>query len=190
LKDPLVAAVLAWFVPGLGHLYQGRIAKAILFFVCLMSTFAYGCYLGGNAEVGYARVVYYSWSWEDPEQRRLPFVCQAGMGWVVLPAIVQAGRIDNGQAPYLQGFMAPPIPGDGMQPDFKVRAAEGRANLDELSYSLRNFFELGTVFTMIAGLLNILAVCDAWGGPVFGDGKQDEDEDDEAVEGDDVGGQR
>ena len=28
------------------------------------------------------------------------------------------------------------------------------------------FFELGTVYTLIAGLLNILAIYDAWGGPV------------------------
>ena len=33
--------------------------------------------------------------------------------------------------------------------------------------SLRRFFELGTVYTMIAGLLNILAIYDAWGGPVI-----------------------
>jgi hypothetical protein len=28
------------------------------------------------------------------------------------------------------------------------------------------FFELGTVYTLIAGLLNVLAIYDAWGGPV------------------------
>ena len=28
------------------------------------------------------------------------------------------------------------------------------------------YLELGTVYTMIAGLLNVLAIYDAWGGPV------------------------
>jgi hypothetical protein len=31
---------------------------------------------------------------------------------------------------------------------------------------LNRNFELGTVFTMIAGLLNILVIYDAWGGPM------------------------
>src|SRR5262249_29696818 len=31
--------------------------------------------------------------------------------------------------------------------------------------SMGTYFDLGTVFTMIAGLLNILVVFDAWGGP-------------------------
>ena len=48
---------------------------------------------------------------------------------------------------------------------------------------LRGYFELGTAYTMIAGLLNLLAVYDAWGGPVFPvetkKKEDDEDEDDE-----------
>ena len=32
-------------------------------------------------------------------------------------------------------------------------------------YKYGAYFDLGTVFTMIAGLLNILAIWDAWGGP-------------------------
>jgi hypothetical protein len=42
---------------------------------------------------------------------------------------------------------------------------------------LHRFFELGTVFTMVGGLLNILAMYDAWGGPVAPPPKK-EDEDD------------
>ena len=41
LKDPALAALLAWLIPGLGHWYQGRRAKAVLFFVCIMGLFAY-----------------------------------------------------------------------------------------------------------------------------------------------------
>ena len=33
LKEPWLAALLAWLVPGLGHIYQGRTGKGILFFV-------------------------------------------------------------------------------------------------------------------------------------------------------------
>jgi hypothetical protein len=52
LKDPVLAALLAWLIPGLGHWYQGRRHKAVLFFVCILGTFIYGLYLGEG------RVVY------------------------------------------------------------------------------------------------------------------------------------
>ncbi|HEV3023485.1 MAG TPA: DUF6677 family protein, partial [Pirellulales bacterium] len=55
LKDPIVAAVLAWLVPGLGHLYQGRMFKGVLFMVCLLGTFFFGLYLSNG------RAVYASW---------------------------------------------------------------------------------------------------------------------------------
>jgi TM2 domain-containing membrane protein YozV len=41
--NPIVAAVLS-FIPGLGHLYRGRLARAILWFFGV--TFAYGASLG------------------------------------------------------------------------------------------------------------------------------------------------
>jgi hypothetical protein len=48
---------------------------------------------------------------------------------------------------------------------------------DELSYwhnTLNMRFELGTLYTMVAGLLNILAIWDAYGGPVVSEpGKQE-----------------
>jgi TM2 domain-containing membrane protein YozV len=55
LKDPWLAAFLAWLVPGLGHLYQGRTGKGLLFFICIVGTFFYGLYIGGG-KVVYASV--------------------------------------------------------------------------------------------------------------------------------------
>ena len=43
-----------------------------------------------------------------------------------------------------------------------------RSEYDQWSSDWNRAFELGTVFTMIAGLLNILAIYDAWRGPAFG----------------------
>ena len=43
--DPL-AAVLSYLIPGLGQVIQGRIAKGVLFFVCLYGLFFYGMWLG------------------------------------------------------------------------------------------------------------------------------------------------
>lgn len=173
LKDPALAAFLAWLIPGLGHLYQGRLAKAALFFVCIMGTFAYGVYLGGNWDLGYGRVVYFSWRTED---RRLPFLCQIGIGLPALPAAIQWNRVRNGRAPLFGGFMAPP------------RLDQGPADqptLHDLHRQLHRYFELGTVYTMIGGLLNILAIYDAGAGPVMSEKRRKEDDEDQKQDEDD-----
>ena len=40
------AAFLSYLVPGLGQIYQGRVAKGILFLVCVYGLFFYGMALG------------------------------------------------------------------------------------------------------------------------------------------------
>ena len=42
LKDRRLAALLAWLVPGLGHFYQGRIGKGVLYAVCILSLYIVG----------------------------------------------------------------------------------------------------------------------------------------------------
>lgn len=149
LKDPLMAAFLAWLLPGLGHWYQGRTHKAVLFFVCIMGTFGYGLYLGEG------RVVYASWR---PPDRRLPYLCQVWVGLPALPAAVQAMR-EKPIKIFGDEYMAPPQvnPPDDRRED----------ELDRIQKRLHHFWELGTVYTMIAGLLNVLAMYDAWGGPAY-----------------------
>ena len=95
LKDPALAALLAWLIPGLGHWYQGRRAKAALYFVCIMGLFAYGVYLSssdqqclnGSGKIGYGRAVYFSWRKDDqqlalpvPDRRRAAGPARAGSG--------------------------------------------------------------------------------------------------------------
>ena len=160
LRDPEVAAFLAWLVPGLGHLYQRRTAKAILYFVCILGTFLYGIYLGGNSRLGWGRVVYASWKSDD---KRISYFGQVGAGLIALPALVQATRVRNGQTPFWNGFMAPP--GD-----------RADTTLDNLQKDLHHYFELGTVYTLVAGLLNVLVIYDAWCGPVFAEARDEDEE--------------
>lgn len=156
LKDPVLAAFLAWLVPGLGHFYQGRLAKAALFFITILGTFIAGVYIGGSSDLGWGRVVYASWRDGD---KRLPFLCQIGVGLPCMPALIQAHRVRNQKTPLLNGFMAPPVPDGQEQP--------GQPSLNRLNKELHRFFELGTVYTMVAGLLNVLAIYDAFSGPVI-----------------------
>ena len=138
LKDPALAAFLAWLVPGAGHFYQRRTAKGILFSTCILGTFLFGMMVGDG------RVVYAQWQSFD---KRWPYFCQFPAGAVSLPALVQNMRGDH-----LFGDKYAPPDSD---------------TLHDLNYDLNHRFEIGTVYTMIAGLLNVLAIYDAWGGPVI-----------------------
>ena len=209
LKDPALAAFLAWLIPGLGHLYQGRYAKAAIFFICIMGTFVYGLYLGGSRELGWGRVVYVSWRTANFRQQdqawqvkdaRLPYLCQIGIGLPAMPALVQASRMRSGKKVwggdgFWKGFMAPPrIPNPGQRFD-KDDPEWHHADPNDpngtqptahtMHYQLGRYFELGTVYTMIAGLLNILAIYDAWAGPVFTETARKEDDDEDTPKEDD-----
>lgn len=162
LKNRALAAFLAWLAPGLGHLYQGRTAKGLLFMICILGTFVFGMCIGGG------RVVYASFRSDD---FRLPYLCQIGVGLPALPALVQADRVGRHQAPLFGGRMAPPSLRD---PD----------ELSQWQYELGAGFDLGTVYTMVAGLLNVLAIYDALDGPARHGSEDDEFEDDEPKKAD------
>ena len=148
LKSPWVAAVYAWLWPGAGHLYQGRYAKGILFMVCVLSTYFFGFALGEG------RVVYAAFK---PEVR-YPYFAQVGVGLPALPAIIQNQRIQNGKGP-LFGI-------DRMTPPAPDRGGDG-GELAQWHRELKGFFEIASLYTMVAGLLNMLAIYDAFAGPVF-----------------------
>lgn len=150
LKNNKLAALLAWLWPGAGHLYQGRYGKGVLFMVCILGTFFFGLTLGGG------RVVYASFTKSD---MRYSYIWQFGVGLPALPAVIQSQRvIVENEPPLLKGFMAPP-----RQPVREQHADE----LASWHKQLHGYFELGTLYTMIAGLLNILVIYDAFAGPVF-----------------------
>jgi hypothetical protein len=50
-RNPLPAVVLAWLVPGAGHLYLGRRGKALLFFCAIGALFALGVIMDSRLEV-------------------------------------------------------------------------------------------------------------------------------------------
>jgi hypothetical protein len=81
LKNPVVAAVLAFLVPGLGHLYQGRTFKGLLYAVCILGTFFSGM------RIGEGKVVYFH---IGHEHRTWYYLCQVWVGLPALPALVQA----------------------------------------------------------------------------------------------------
>ena len=277
LKDPALAALLAFLLPGLGHFYQRRVFKGLLYCVCILGTFFTGL------SIGHGQVVYFQW--KQPENRTYAYLCQFWVGLPALPALAQSqlrskeafdanyvshpisqtfegtlfdtaggetraigklfGKIElksqNPEAPRhwtgtVTGTLTTsegstrPIQGEmvrggidrgGLDPEvapwhqrriigrfeetrgdraeetvsgklegamprslldsFEAPLQDPRSNdfggepsdLDRAHRELGGRFELGVVYTMIAGLLNILAVYDAYDGPAY------EDEEDE-----------
>mgnify|MGYP001817745143 FL=1 len=158
LKNRPLAAFLAWLVPGAGHFYQGRMTKGSLYLVCIMTTWILGFALGGG------HVVYASW---QPGDKRWHYFLQAGVGAAALPALIQGNRMrkmtnpqgatSNAYEPLWGGLMAPPH-----RPVIEERT-------DDVSAWYATYgagYEMGTWYTMIAGLLNILVIYDAYSGPL------------------------
>lgn len=158
LREPWLAALLAWLVPGMGHMYQRRTGKGLLFFVCVMGTFLFGLAIGDG------KVVYASTRGEEPW--RWQYYCQLGVGAPALPALVQRARREAHKAPLWNGFMAPPSQEPQELPDDSGNMTTQPNELAAWTIAMHPRYELGTVYTVIAGLLNVLVICDAYAGPL------------------------
>ncbi len=142
LRNRYVAAFLAWMIPGAGHYYQRRYLKSGLFFVCILSSFLIGMFVADG------KCVYASW---DGTERRWQFVLQAGIGLPVLPAAIEGWRGKKERNKLFGGFMTAP---------------RSSADLDDWNFVTAAGFDMGTLYTMVAGLLNILVIFDAYAGPL------------------------
>jgi hypothetical protein len=152
-----LAGFLSYLVPGLGQVIQGRIGKGLLFFFSLYFLFFFGQALGGWRNVyifdsgnragqnaGRGRVI-------ELVVDRVRFFSQFWIGVAAWPAIVQHLTYDPQEKEH-------PLLGT-----YQRRPTE-----DEQNEQLRNgdkLLDLGWMYTVIAGVLNILVIYDALAGP-------------------------
>jgi hypothetical protein len=170
-----IAAVLSYLIPGLGQIYQGRIGKGILFFVCVYTLFFTGSYLGGGTvrlkpgEESETYTVTSNVYLPDTADQNNPFNLPrlaanlynrpqfAGQFWVGIaawPAVWQYLNYDPQQKQ-----------GDPLLGNFQRTPSE--AALNAVHTSGDKLLELGWVFTVIAGVLNVMVIYDALAGPAF-----------------------
>ena len=166
------AAFLSYLVPGLGQIYQGRVGKGLLFCVALYTLFFYGMYLGHGMNVYL------------PDETKLPriflvnrdnavfkggveltgtsaavghrihFLGQFWIGIAAWPAIWQYAHYEEGKEP------------TGIFGSFQRMPPESLVN--QIQNEDDKKWDLGWVFTVIAGVLNIMVIYDALAGPAFG----------------------
>ncbi len=160
LRNRHLALLLAWMVPGLGHLYQGRTRKGLLYAACILPLF-----IGGLA-MGDWKTLY--WRWVNPlsssESFCFNYLGQFWAGLMALPALIQATLLRYGHAPALWGFMVEPLPEllNGIPTNLTTQH-----KINGLYQPLGKLVEIGTLYTTVAGLLNILAMYDAYEGPAL-----------------------
>ena len=143
LRSRHLAALLAWMVPGAGHFYQRRYFKSAVFSICIFSSFILGMLMAGG------RCVYASW---NETEKRWQYVLQAGIGLPAMPAAIQAWRIRGGERP--------------LWSENSMTAPRSTRDLDDFNRNTASGFDMGTLYTMVAGLLNVLVIFDAFAGPL------------------------
>jgi hypothetical protein len=162
--DPL-AALFSYLVPGLGQIYQGRVGKGLLFFVGLYTLFFYGMWMGqwrnvwlpdthdlpdvvvlGQRLEGVPKAVSY----------RPQFVAQFFIGTAAWPAVYQYIKFDRTKD-------------EGPPPFKKFQRSPTEEQLNDLQRNASKRWDLGWVYTVIAGVLNLLVIYDALAGPMFRD---------------------
>jgi hypothetical protein len=121
-KNRWLAGVLAFLIPGAGHLYQGRWFKGIVCGVCVLGTFFFGMDLGDWGVVYWKR---------DPLNMLNPFYAQMFVGLPALPSLIQSRRYQSRdnidqmgidvplQAPF-EGILRVSDPSSGL-PDGKLK---------------------------------------------------------------------
>jgi hypothetical protein len=124
-KNPELAAVLAWAIPGAGHFYAGHPAKGGGALVFLLGLFVWGLFLSGGEAVSLDNTVGHPYA----------FLAQAGAGSPTAVGLIYSHRV----------LKRPVRAEDRAGPEY----SRGHPDRDT-----------GLLFTMIAGLLNLLLIHD------------------------------
>ncbi|HEY2784993.1 MAG TPA: DUF6677 family protein [Fimbriiglobus sp.] len=179
-RRDFLAAFLSFLLPGLGQVMQGRIAKGVLFFVCLNALFFYGMMMGRWKNVWLpdvsklppvefairgTRIVVPDGPLKSISYRP-QFLGQMFIGVAAWPAMLQYATFDRNKAegPLFGTYQRTP-PQD--VEEAREQGAENVATLNDLQRDGDKRWDLGWVFTVIAGVLNLLVIYDAFAGPVI-----------------------
>jgi TM2 domain-containing membrane protein YozV len=147
-------ALLSYLVPGLGQIYQGRVAKGVLFMVCVYALFFYGMALGSWKNVYLPDTANQNnplnlSPWFADLYNRPQFLGQFWVGIAAWPAIIQY----NSKQP------------NALLGSFERTPTEEEIN--ELERTHGKTRDIAWVYTVIAGVLNIMVIYDALAGPAF-----------------------
>ena len=197
LRNPALAALLSWLVPGLGQLYQRRFFKGGILMAALLATVVAGLVVSDG------KAVFYEWRRGSGRQTRWAFLGQVGIGGLAIPSLIQTSLLDGSRRQPLLAlpWFAPPLlNGQEVSEAYARRLADHDPDIDASDFRrqkgvfrfepdqtggqisiwqkrLGRSFDIGTLYTVLAGLLNLLVIYDAWAGPMH---RAEEDPDGES----------
>jgi hypothetical protein len=160
----ITAGFLSYLVPGLGQISQGRTGKGILFMVCLLSLFHVGEAMGNWQNV-------YVPGDDNPDVARrgagplAPLVNIFNQRWHF------AGQVWIGVAawPALWQYYGGAVPAEATSPFLhNYQKQPNEAKVNEFLVNSDKTPDLGWIYTVIAGMLNVLVIYDAYAGPAYG----------------------
>lgn len=89
LKNPWIAGLLAWLIPGAGHVYQRRFFKAGVYSICILGTMLYGMALGEWRTVHWTEIK------GGRREKNWGFLTQIGVGSTGLFAYSQTRKFES-----------------------------------------------------------------------------------------------
>jgi hypothetical protein len=163
----LLAGFLSYLIPGLGQIYQGRVAKGALFMVCLYGLFFCGMYLGDWKNVYLP---------DSAQNNPLPLKNLLGETMTNVVSNIYnrfqfAGQFWIGVAawPAIWQYNEEPVPSEQTSPFWhNFERTPPEKTLNELQVEKGKTWDLAWVYTVIAGVLNVLVIYDAAAGPALG----------------------
>ncbi len=143
--DWIVAAALAWLIPGLGHVYLGKLKRGVILFVAISAMFYTGVSVGGTMTV-------------DQHGEPYWFIAQMGCGAHGLVGWHRQNQVYD-ELNSLPEFAAVPLKDtDSVEAQrMTVDAKLAERNL-ALSYPEDN---IARVYSGVAGMLNVICIVDA-----------------------------
>ena len=152
-RRDLGAGFLSFLIPGVGQIVQGRVGKGVLFLISIHVLFFYGMFLGNWKNVYLADAAEGNFS---QKLERLPsnlysrpqYVGQFWIGIAAWPALFHYFNLD---LPGTRNFQVP----------------TDLNELNQLQQDGDKRWDLGWIYTVIAGALNVLVIYDAIAGPAF-----------------------
>jgi hypothetical protein len=151
------AGVLSYLVPGLGQICQGRLSKGLFFLVSLYGLFFVGMYLDDWKAVYIPDARHNAGklpNWVNNLINRPQFLGQFWIGVAVWPAIYHYNQTPPRDEPA----------GSFWQ---QLEQAPKEDEINQLIRDSDKTWDLGWVYTVIAGVLNVLVIYDAFAGPAM-----------------------
>lgn len=128
LKNPQIAALLTFIIPGAGQLYQGRTFKGAVFLICILGTFLFGMQKSGWRAVYAAEVEETEHGFNNVRRSArwpLGYFAQAGMGLPATFALIQRQRFLSADNPVMADSIDGPT-----EFEFEGQITSGRESVD------------------------------------------------------------